>query len=876
MKNIESRSNPQGSVTVFLSLVFMLILALILVTLESARVTAVQSSMAMAMTQSMDSVLAEYYRPLLEEYQLFGRYQTEATDTMRKKALEDEMKQLLEYTSNPQAGLNLTKKQLYCVLQSSLQEVNVNQLDYLGDTSNDMLYQQAGEAVKFYGMQRLVDKVLSGVEILNNTATAAKAFSMQSEAEEKLAGLDKYTLDLIELIEGISVKRGRIQQEGELLESEDSFAKMFVSMPVSMESVNINHAVVFESLRGNYMEKESIYSECIEKLEELVRIQEELEAADLKQCQAENVLYQIEIEKEDLLVKEYELREQIAVRRDQIEELSVHARRNREEIEALRRTIESLEEELDGVNKTYSDLQQQYSVQWEVKERFRQEYNELLRQTNELSIDAQVEMENADCVIQCCRDVLERSIQKVEKAIQKQEEARNIVTELEEKLNVLKIGMAEDIVASLEEELNHMKQSVGMSAGSPSETICCNYNEIKQTLIFDYNLISNQITDILPYFGGDIEDIQSLLTRVIHNQEILCQYSIEHLEFDYSTLNLNQEHSNVILDGMKELIASGITELVIEDTSKISAKEINTAGLPSTLAGVMHTKFADSGRTSELSDLNQSVFHDLLDQFSELFGDNGDFLEFVKGIADAALFQVYIQEFFKDYTKEDVPQTDTVLYPSVLDYEKEYMCFHEKGDNQNLSEMIATLFFIRLVVQMIAIITDRECNQKARITAASLVAFTGMTFLVTITKLLILTAWAAVEAFIDVAAILKGKEVAVFPLHTQQIHYEELLSVNKSKIQTIAGKYEANGGVTMEYDDYLFLFLLLQSKQSKCYSVMDLIQENLNYRYEGGFELAKCICGIHAQIMYQVQPLFASGGSYQNGISCTRTAAVSY
>ncbi len=64
---------PEGSITVFLSLILLLILSLIMGIVEGARVNTARIFAARALTTAMDSVLAEFYDPLMEEYHLLGR-----------------------------------------------------------------------------------------------------------------------------------------------------------------------------------------------------------------------------------------------------------------------------------------------------------------------------------------------------------------------------------------------------------------------------------------------------------------------------------------------------------------------------------------------------------------------------------------------------------------------------------------------------------------------------------------------------------------------------------------------------------------------------------------------------------------------------------
>ena len=62
----------EGTITVFLSLILLLILSLLFTMIEGARVNTAKVFAERALTAAMDSTLAEYYGPLWEEYHIFG------------------------------------------------------------------------------------------------------------------------------------------------------------------------------------------------------------------------------------------------------------------------------------------------------------------------------------------------------------------------------------------------------------------------------------------------------------------------------------------------------------------------------------------------------------------------------------------------------------------------------------------------------------------------------------------------------------------------------------------------------------------------------------------------------------------------------------
>lgn len=876
MRDRDKKGNMKGSITIFLAMVFLLILAVVLVTLESARVTAVKSSMSMALSQSMDSVLADYYLPLFEEYQIFGRLNDGATDSLIQKSLEAELMESLQYVSNPLYGLEEVEGNLHAALPAKVYQAKVTDITYLDNYQSDTFYLQAVEAVKFQGVQTFLDTMLEKCNLLSESAGASKAFSMQSEVTEKLADLDEVTMELMGLIDGIVLEDGELEvTQGSLLACNEMFAKKYVKSPVSMTDVKLNHSVVFESLRQHYIDKYEVYAECSASLQQIIHLQLQINELEAEYEQWIQSLEQLEQEIRGLQEQIQNIDRELSTIMGRIVLLSLAPRRNQAEIARLQTEASTIREAREGLSQACSEKEAERNRLDVDMEELRQKIEELSESKTTLRHQFSSKITEVEEDLLSCQNVLFEAIEKTKEGIQQQSEAQGQVTSYEASLNELKGSISDEIFSSLSEELDEMKGYVG--AESSSSSVNYDYEQMKVTLEYDYNLLKEGIQYVAnQQLGEDTQSLEGLQQILLENQQMMNEYSIDALEFDYSTLNLNQTTEQSAIDTMKDTISSGVLNLVLEDSGIVSEQSIDTSGLPSTLAGVMHTELPVEDQSQQLSVLDKSILGDLLDSFTELFSNDGSFGSFSTDLLELGLFQVYQLEYFKDYTVKEKPAVETVLYPSVLNYEKEYMCFHQESDKENLTSMIYTLFFLRLVVNMISLFSNSECNQKARATATALVAFTGLSFLVSITKMLILTAWAVIETFIDVAILLKGKELAVFDLKTQHMSYEELLTVNKSVMMKKASEYESTSQLTMDYDQYLFIFLLMQSKQSKCYSTMDLIQANLNYRYEGEFELSRCIYGFETEFEYQIDPLYSIGMDLHGGLQCKKNIQLSY
>ena len=71
------KQNPSGQITVFVSIILMLLFAFLCVLMESARTAGARWYLQMAASSAMDSVFSQYHRELWDRYRLlFAEYET--------------------------------------------------------------------------------------------------------------------------------------------------------------------------------------------------------------------------------------------------------------------------------------------------------------------------------------------------------------------------------------------------------------------------------------------------------------------------------------------------------------------------------------------------------------------------------------------------------------------------------------------------------------------------------------------------------------------------------------------------------------------------------------------------------------------------------
>ena len=152
---------------------------------------------------------------------------------------------------------------------------------------------------------------------------------------------------------------------------------------------------------------------------------------------------------------------------------------------------------------------------------------------------------------------------------------------------------------------------------------------------------------------------------------------------------------------------------------------------------------------------------------------------------------------------------------------------------------------IRTPVNFAAIYKDAAKKQQAYAAAAAVVGFTGMEPLIRFTQTMILVVWSIVEALVDVAGILQGRDVPLLKKSAQILtSFPQIFQLTGKAITKRAGRFAAAGKKSFGYKDYLLLFLGMKERKKKLYRVMDLIQWDMNKNGYEGFRLDRCVFSI--------------------------------
>lgn len=841
----------QGSVTVFFSLTFILLLAVVLTTLEAARDRAVRSSTKLAMYGAVDSMLAQYYLPLFEDYQIFGLYGETANNEELLEHVHTTLCEQMNYYVNPTMDVEKGDTTYFNLCTPDAFHLEVTGLSKLTENSGAYMYAQMVEASKCYGVQSFADWLLEKCKLTKDMGEVSKAYEKQIETQEALVTLDEVVLDLMKYLDGISIKDKKVvvSKSGQI-QAEDYFLKMYCTMPITMVSTGIGNQKVLDAVRVHMLNRDKVYEKPISLAQEI--------KANLEQIQT------YEEEEEALNVSIESIEESMAPTKKSIGEIESEIASINQQLSNLTEkeddkktsVVSQLESELSGLQSELDTYVDQISEEQEQLNTYSEQLREVVNKKETLEEKNQ---QNKDTIHkglrktlktqENCYDVLEKAKKRLEEGILSQQTGAEKIRDYEDYLEDIRGNTSKEWMESLDEELTQMKSYLGEKDSGQSMAMY-DFKTMKETVLHDMQVLETIKKETkMPEEFTTSQQVDTYIQSLDSLQSLLCTYSIKNIEFDYKTLNLSKDTKSP-MKYINSLFRNGILEFLLPDGVELSKAQLDKNQLSEMTDGEdeeLNTFFDD------LEGESSGLVSDLMKRFGT---ESGGLLDNIKEMFDRIMFEVYIREYFSSYGMDETNSRNAIKLPTFLEYEQEYILHQKSRDSDNLYLTVRNLIFVRMIVNLIMLFSNKECNQKARITATALVSFTGMAFLISITKALILTVWAIEEAMVDVAILLRHKKLDLIK-RDPLVRYEEVLLFHRALVDRKANAYKNKDEKTaMTYSEYLTLFLFFMPVEHKLQGAMNVMEKNIQYRYEDEFQLNQCIYKISARTTCDKTPRF--------------------
>lgn len=806
------KNKEDASITVFLSLVLLLILAMVMTVIEGARQTTARVFAARALTTSMDAVLAGFYGPLMKEYHILGLY-ISSDDNYEDTEISSRMKDYISYTITPRRNLSEKPLELYGI---SLESVEIKNKTKLTDYHGEIFIHEATEYMKYKELQNAAEFFLDKVAVLEQPKKVSILYDEKVKLEKKLVTIDEGILALMKYIDGISTgKKGLLIGKGGVLKTENSFVKRILFKTPTMESTGINNEIIFNAMQDKYINPSGLFDtveSCLNRIQEIQIIIEDLENSlnhIYEEIQnANNTLSNLKAELSDS--KEDEAKKSIEAGIDSIND-----------------RISSLESEAGNIRETIGDYMDELNFC----------HNKIAANGYEISN-----------LVSGSLTAAEQAIYELGQIIDTVEDADPHIEAYEKSLNDKKDELDKEIYDSLREGLDEIKRyQLENKQGY-------NFPEMTEILKHDYQvLIKCEVSLNEALAALSVNDYEKAKGKFSDVYRELQAYKTDGLKLNYSSLVIKKEDTPDFVGTVKDLIEDGITALVINHDT-MSEKEINCDEFPSILYMLSGEKegFSFSDLFGKIKAGNKNSNMD------DLFGSFDDFSlgKLLGNAADLVGRRILLMEYIKDhfYTFPFKNGKDP-RKPSALDYEWEYLIYGKEKDCKNLESVILKLILIRTILNFTSILGDKKKWSEAKVIATKLVGFTGLPILVAITQSILMILLAFAAGLVDTCALLMGKEL---PILKKQIdlNYLDILLLTRENIQKRAEAVKNQKGFS--YDDYLTLFIYLTDEKKLSYRMMDLIQENIKLRYRTDFEINNCIFGYEAEAVYNIKPIFTS------------------
>lgn len=214
------------------------------------------------------------------------------------------------------------------------------------------------------------------------------------------------------------------------------------------------------------------------------------------------------------------------------------------------------------------------------------------------------------------------------------------------------------------------------------------------------------------------------------------------------------------------------------------------------------------------------------------------------------LISQYVLDKFDSYTDDGLDS---------LKYQLEYIISGKYSDRENEDVIIDKLLLIREGLNLLFLLGDNAKRQEAYDLALLTTGFTGLPVVIRVTWLLIMGAWAFAESVVDVKDLLDGYKVQV--MKTEENWNLSLENASGLKSGDEESKKDRPG---LNYENYLRCLLLMNSRQETVYRILDLIQIDMQKKYNSNFNIKDCILGISVESHFESKRIFSGLGFVKN------------
>lgn len=242
MDNNSKNCTCCGEITIFLTLILLILLSFFSVAIQSARMSALYGFSERNLRLAVQGVFSEYCRPLWEEYHLF---MLEGDGDLNARLLSEVEKYQSEITGN-----------LYKQEDRSFEITSMT--PFLNEGGENYINQLTAYMKYHVADSQLFDKK-NKMEEIKGEKKKVKEQINKIEETEWAADIDKSLLKVIKLVDGIVISDGKVK-------TERSFVKQIFpgeTEEINSSAVGITNNAIWEALKSEYIPYEEVsVSKC--------------------------------------------------------------------------------------------------------------------------------------------------------------------------------------------------------------------------------------------------------------------------------------------------------------------------------------------------------------------------------------------------------------------------------------------------------------------------------------------------------------------------------------------------------------------------------------------------------------------------------------
>lgn len=262
---VKRAGNISGSVTVFAALSFMLIVSVVCVLIEGARMQGARVMVATASNMALDSIFADYERELLDKYGVFLFDGANEGDELDKEYLSTKLKKVIESNLDMDGGLIFTEgTDFYSI---TIDDVSVDRTVTATDAGGLIWRKSVNDYAVWNYSAELLESMLDIKKVEKESKAVQKASELIDDCREKVSDFYGRYLRLIEHIDGIKTAGNGVNFDR--LQTRAVYVKVIGpggGMEVSQENMGIGDYRVFEVVKNNLFDVYSFRDIFLERL----------------------------------------------------------------------------------------------------------------------------------------------------------------------------------------------------------------------------------------------------------------------------------------------------------------------------------------------------------------------------------------------------------------------------------------------------------------------------------------------------------------------------------------------------------------------------------------------------------------------------------